>query len=69
MSAMFYDKLTGLPNRNLFHNRLSLAMGTARRAAHGFASFRDIDHFKLVTTRSVTGAADDLLPSAGAHRA
>src|SRR5882672_5717320 len=62
MSAMFYDKLTGLPNRNLFHNRLSLAMGTARRTRHGFAVLSaDIDRFKLVNDSLGHDAGDDLL--------
>ena len=68
MSAMFYDKLTGLPNRNLFHNRLSLAMGTARRTRHGFAILSaDIDHFKLVNDSLGHDAGDELLRQVAAR--
>ena len=68
MSAMFYDKLTGLPNRNLFQNRLSLAMGTARRTRHGFAVLSaDIDHFKLVNDSLGHDAGDDLLRQVAAR--
>jgi diguanylate cyclase (GGDEF)-like protein/PAS domain S-box-containing protein len=59
---MFYDELTGLPNRNLFQNRLSLALGTARRTHHGFAVLSaGIDHFKLVNDSLGHDAGDDLL--------
>ena len=65
-SQAFYDKLTGLPNRNLFHNRLALAMATARRARHGFAVLSaDIDRFKLVNDTLGHGAGDDLLRQVG----
>lgn len=58
----FYDKLTGLPNRNLFHNRLALAMATARRNRHGFALLSaDIDRFKLVNDTFGHEAGDELL--------
>src|SRR5712671_2637698 len=68
MSTMFYDKLTGPPNRNLFHNRLSLAMGTARRSRHGFAVLSaDIDHFKLVNDSLGHDAGDDLLRQVAAR--
>src|SRR5260221_312714 len=68
MSMMFYDKLTGLPNRSLFHNRLSLAMGTARRTRHGFAVLSaDIDHFKLVNDSLGHDAGDDLLRQVAAR--
>lgn len=58
----FYDKLTGLPNRNLFHNRLALAIATARRNRHGFALLSaDIDRFKLVNDSFGHEAGDELL--------
>jgi diguanylate cyclase (GGDEF)-like protein/PAS domain S-box-containing protein len=45
-----YDPLTGLPNRRLFHERLSSAVAEAQRdAAKAFAVvFMDLDGFKLV---------------------
>ncbi len=61
-SLAFYDSLTGLPNRNLFHDRLSLAMATARRTRDGFALLCiDIDHFKLVNDSFGHDAGDELL--------
>ncbi|PLX51178.1 MAG: hypothetical protein C0613_00815 [Desulfobulbaceae bacterium] len=42
-----FDKLTGLPNRNLFFDRLQVTMKEARRYGHLFALFYlDLDHFK-----------------------
>jgi len=58
----FYDSLTGLPNRNLFHDRLSLAIATARRTRNGFALLCiDIDHFKQVNDAFGHDAGDELL--------
>ncbi|MGB5079212.1 MAG: sensor domain-containing diguanylate cyclase [Burkholderiales bacterium] len=58
----FYDSLTGLPNRNLLHDRLSLAMATAGRTRDGFALlYIDIDHFKLVNDSFGHDAGDELL--------
>ncbi len=43
----FYDTLTGLPNRNLFQDRLTQALAAAERRATGFALlYIDIDRFK-----------------------
>lgn len=45
----FYDSLTGLPNRQLFIDRLSQAMATATRSgAMGGLLFLDLDHFKTL---------------------
>ncbi|MDO8350728.1 MAG: EAL domain-containing protein [Gallionella sp.] len=43
----YYDSLTGLPNRRLFHDRLSQAMDRARRNNKLVGIlFLDLDHFK-----------------------
>ncbi|NOU01271.1 MAG: EAL domain-containing protein [Gallionella sp.] len=44
-----YDKLTGLPNRHLFHNRLEQEVKKAHRTQTQMALlFIDLDHFKEV---------------------
>jgi diguanylate cyclase (GGDEF)-like protein/PAS domain S-box-containing protein len=64
----FYDGLTGLPNRNLFRNRLALALATARRARHGFALLSaDIDRFHLVNEALGRDAGDELLRQVAAR--
>ncbi len=45
----YYDSLTSLPNRNLFMDRLELAVENAKRHETELAIlFLDLDHFKLV---------------------
>lgn len=45
----FHDQITGLPNRTLFRDRLSLAIAQARRNSSQFAVlFIDLDRFKVV---------------------
>ncbi|HSD29777.1 MAG TPA: PAS domain S-box protein, partial [Vicinamibacteria bacterium] len=45
----YHDPLTGLPNRLLFNDRLSLAVAQARRKSEGLAVlFLDLDGFKAV---------------------
>ncbi len=44
-----HDSLTGLPNRTLFHDRVSMAIEQAERAGHGVAVLMvDLDQFKHV---------------------
>lgn len=43
----FYDALTGLPNRRLLQDRLSLALATSKRSdVYGALLFLDLDNFK-----------------------
>ncbi|MEI7590836.1 MAG: EAL domain-containing protein, partial [Deltaproteobacteria bacterium] len=45
----FYDPLTQLPNRRLFHDRLNQAMVSgARSGQRGALLFLDLDHFKIL---------------------
>lgn len=45
----YYDALTNLPNRNLFMDRIEIAMAKAKRDNRSLAMlFLDIDHFKRV---------------------
>jgi diguanylate cyclase (GGDEF)-like protein/PAS domain S-box-containing protein len=63
----FYDALTGLPNRALFMDRLSLALGRARRGVPFAALLLDLDRFKQVND-SMGHAFGDRLLSETAHR-
>jgi diguanylate cyclase (GGDEF)-like protein/PAS domain S-box-containing protein len=63
-----FDNLTGLPNRALFHDRLSRAVADARRERHGLAlMFVDLDRFKLVND-TLGHALGDLLLQQAASR-
>jgi len=64
----YYDPLTGLPNRTLFHDRLSQAMGRSNRYRHRIGLlYLDLDRFKDINETLGHAAGDDLLVEV-AHR-
>jgi diguanylate cyclase (GGDEF)-like protein/PAS domain S-box-containing protein len=61
----YYDPLTGLPNRRLFHDRLGLELRKANRANLPIALlFIDLDHFKDVNDTFGHEAGDSVLHEA-----
>jgi diguanylate cyclase (GGDEF)-like protein len=63
-----YDKLTELPNRTLFHDRLLQSLAHSRHAGRAAAViFVDLDHFKLINDTLGHPAGDQLLKQV-AHR-
>ena len=61
-SLAYYDALTDLPNRELFHDRLYNALVQARRERHQLALlFLDVDHFKPINDTHGHAMGDRLL--------
>ena len=62
VNLAYYDRLTGLPNRRLLHDRLEQALaGSARNGRKGALLFIDLDNFKLINETSGHEAGDQLL--------
>ncbi len=60
-----YDSLTGLPNRQLFKDRLSQELAHANRERYGLGLlFIDLDHFKNINDTQGHSAGDQLLQQA-----
>jgi diguanylate cyclase (GGDEF)-like protein len=60
-----YDALTGLPNRNLLHDRLRQAVYAQRTPRSIAVVFMDLDHFKFVNDSLGHSTGDLLLKAMG----
>jgi diguanylate cyclase (GGDEF)-like protein/PAS domain S-box-containing protein len=64
----YHDSLTGLPNRLLFRDRITVALAHAKRSARGAAvMFLDLDQFKLVNDTLGHTVGDRLLQAIGSR--
>lgn len=62
---VFYDSLTGLPNRRMLNDRLRQAMAaTKRHGRYGALMFLDLDNFKPINDDYGHGVGDQLLGEA-----
>ncbi len=69
-SLAYYDKLTGLPNRQMLVNRLEHALALCRRTqALGAVLFIDLDHFKSINDTRGHDKGDLLLQLVAARLA